>query len=332
MAQVLSQDEVDALLQGISGGDIETETDEPVKEERVAKFDLTNQDRIVRGRLPALEMLHDRFCRSFRNAMSNLMRRPVDVNVLSNENLKYGEFMRTVPVPTSMHVFRLDPLKGLSLLVVEGKLVFALIDNFFGGKGATRYKLEGRDFTTIEQRVIRRVVDSVLENYQTAWKPIYDVTVEWVRAETNPQFANICLASDDIVAIQCEMDLEDSQGKLTFIIPYSSIEPIRDKMKAGYQREDSLIDSHWQRRFREQFREVPIDCHVELGHAKLTGRELLGLSVGSIITLDEDVSTPVQLYMEDVLKIEGYLGNSHSNLGVQISKLVRPPKGDDYNG
>jgi len=329
MAQVLSQDEVDALLQGISGGDIETETDKPVAKENLTFFDLTNQDRIVRGRLPALEMCHDRWCRSFRTAMSNMLRRPVDVSMLSTENLKYGEFMRTVPVPTSMHVFRMEPLKGLCLLVVEGKLVFALLDNFFGGKGVSRYKLDGRDFTTIEQRIVRKVVDIVLENYENSWKPVCEIKIEWSRAETNPQFANICLASDDVVAVQCELDLEDSQGKLTFIIPYSMIEPIKDRLKAGYQTGDSAIDNNWLRRLRRRIQEVEVNCHVTLGHCRITGRDLMNLSVGDVIQLNEDTSTPVKVYVEDVLKFHGYLGSHRSNHAVQISRAVNPPKEGD---
>jgi len=327
MAQVLSQDEVDALLQGISGGEIPTETDKPLDVKSVAFFDLTSQDRIVRGRMPALEMLHDRFCRAFRAIMSNMLRRPVDITVLSNEHMKYGEFMRTVPVPTSMHIFKMDPLKGYSLLVLEGKLVFAMIDNFFGGKGSARFKLEGRDFTTIEQRIIRKVAEMILESYENAWKPVYEVTMEWTRAETNPQFANICLASDDVIAVQCEMDLEDSQGKMTFIIPYSSIEPIKDKLKAGYQTEDSLIDSHWQKRLREEIRNVSIECHVELGHAKITGRDLLSLSIGDVIKLDEDTTTPVEVFIENKMKFLGFLGNYKSNHAVLIHRFVDTLKG-----
>ena len=334
MAQVLSQDEVDALLQGITGGDIETETDKPVGDSSLTFYDLTSQDRIVRGRLPALEMLHDRFCRSFRTALSNMLRRPVDLAVLSNENIKYGELMRTVPVPTSMHVFKMDPLKGYALLVIEGKLVFSLIDMFFGGSGMSRYRLEGRDFTTIEQRILKKIATTVLENYKNAWRPIFEVNLEWIRAESNPQFANICLSTDDVVAIQCEVDLEDSQGKLTFILPYSSIEPIRERLKAGYQTEGSEIDDHWQRRFRQQLREVQIECLVELGRASITGRELLSLNVGDIIQLEEDMSHPVNVYMESVLKFRGFLGTFHGNHAVKIHNIVKTTdeEGDLLNG
>ncbi|MCX7044868.1 MAG: flagellar motor switch protein FliM [Candidatus Sumerlaeota bacterium] len=332
MAQVLSQDEVDALLHGISGGDIPTGTDKPVAKQDLTFLDLMNQDRIVRGRMPALEMLHDRFCRAFRSQISTMLRRPVDLRVLSNENIKYGEFMRSIPVPTSMHAFKMEPLKGFSLLVIEGKLVFALIDNFFGGKGAMRYKLDGRDFTPIEQRIIRKVVGIILETYENAWKPLYEVKVEWSRTETNPQFANICLATDDVIAVQAELDLEDSQGRLSFIIPYSSIEPIKEKLKAGYQSEGSLIDSHWHSRFREQLQDCMVNCHVELGHTHMTGRDLLRLGVGDVISLQDDTSTPVKIFIEGELKFEGFLGCYHSNYAIQIYRLINHLKGGAHSG
>ena len=332
MAQVLSQDEVDALLQGISEGEIPTQTDKPVHEENIKFFDLASQDRIIRGRMPTLEMIHERFCRQFRTAISNMLRRPVDISVISTEMLKYAEFMRTVPVPTSMHVFRIDPLKGYSLLVVEGKLVFALIDNFFGGKGATRFKLEGRDFTAIEQRVIRKVVEMVLEHYEAAWQPTHEVRMEWTRAETNPQFAAIVPGSDVVVAVQCELDLEESQGKLTFIIPYSCVEPIKDKLNTGFQTEHSLIDRHWQVRLREQIREVEVECHAELGHTTISGRDLLHLAVGDVIQLDEDTAMPMQVFIENVPKFTGFIGSYHSSRAVQIHSVAQPKGGTESVG
>jgi flagellar motor switch protein FliM len=181
MAQVLSQEEVDALLTGLGGGTIEAETDQPPSPDGIVVYDFANQDRIVRGRMPTLDMIHDRFARLFRTSISGSLGHPVDVSIVNSEITKFGDFMRGLPLPTSLHLFRMEPLTGLGVLVIEGKLVFALLDSYFGGRGGSYFKLEGRDFTPIEQNIIKKVVDLVLGDYRQSWRPVHSISVDFVR-------------------------------------------------------------------------------------------------------------------------------------------------------
>ena len=186
MSKILSQDEVDALLKGMSGGEIEVETDTGPGADGVVVYDLTNQDRIIRGRMPTLEIINDRFARLFRTTLSSALRKIVDMTTTSVDMVKFGEFMRSLPVPTSLHIFKMDPLRGHAIFVLESKLVFNLVETFFGGAGGGEVKIEGRDFTAIEQQLTRKVVMMSLKDMEQAWKPVHELSLVYQRTEINP--------------------------------------------------------------------------------------------------------------------------------------------------
>ncbi len=215
MNQFLSQDEVDALLHGITGGEVETQESGGIDDSGVVTYDLTNQERIIRGRMPTLEILNQKIARQLRASLSGTLRRMVDVNALNVQMIKFGEFLKTLPVPTSMHVFRMQPLRGGALLVIESKLVFALIDSFFGGPGSTHVKIEGRDFTPIETHMILRVANMVFEEMEKAWEPIEPITIEVERSEVNPQFVGIVPPSDVVITTPFEVEMDDARGIIT---------------------------------------------------------------------------------------------------------------------
>lgn len=322
MAQILSQEEVDALLRGISGGEIETKKKPIEDEEGVQRFDFTNQDRIIRGRMPTLEMIHDRFVRLFRTTISSALRRSVDISVVSTEMIKFGEFMRSIPLPTSLNLFKMDPLRGYALLVLEGKLVFALVDNFFGGKGKTNVKLEGREFTSIEQRLIKKIVGMVLSDYNQAWKPVYEVQVEFIRTEINPQFVTLVQPSDVVISIILEVEMEEIIGRMTMCIPYSMVEPIRDKLKSGFQSDLYDIDKTCTKRLVAQLKESRVNVRAKLGDAVIKGRDLLHLKKGDIIQLRQTQNVQLDVFVEDILKFRGYVGSFNGNKAIKISEVL----------
>jgi flagellar motor switch protein FliM len=276
MSKILEQDEVDALLRGLSGGDVETESDLPEDDSGVVSFDLANQDRIIRGRMPVLEIVNDRFARLYTNALANTMRKRVDINPISIDMSKFGDFMRSLPVPTSISIFKMEPLRGNALLVVDSRLVFALVENFFGGAGS-QPKVEGRDFTPIEQAIVDRVVKIALSNMEDSWKPVHEVHIEMIRSEVNPQFAAIVPPSDVVIVITFEVELENAIGSLICCLPYATMEPIRAKLHASFQSERLEVDHAWISRFKERLMETPVDMLVRLGRTKITGRQLLQL-------------------------------------------------------
>jgi flagellar motor switch protein FliM len=319
MSKILNQDEVDALLRGISGGEIETEEEVIESASGVVSFDLANQDRIIRGRMPVLEIINDRFSRLCTSALANTMRKRVDVNPISIDMSKFGDFMRSLPVPTSINIFKIDPLRGNALLVVDTRLVFSLVENFFGGAGS-QPKIEGRDFTPIEQSIIVKVVKIILANLEDAWRPVHEVSIELLRSEINPQFATIVPPSDVVVVISFEVELENALGSMTLALPYATIEPIRSKLYAAFQTERLEIDHAWISRFRDRLMETPVDMSVTFGTTQMTGRQLLDLKVGDIMLLDEDEDDLLTARVQGILKFLGQPGFVKGNKAFQVTK------------
>lgn len=317
MSKILSQDEVDTLLRGLTGGEVEADSEILEDDSGIVAFDLSNQDRIIRGRMPVMEIINDRFARLATNALANAMRKRVDVNPISIDMSKFGDFMRSLPVPTSINIFKLDPLRGNAILVVDSRLVFALVENFFGGAGS-QPKVEGRDFTPIEQAIIQKVVKIALANLEDAWRPVHEVHVELIRSEINPQFAAIVPPSDVVVVVTFEVELENAIGSMIACLPYATIEPIRSKLYASFQSERLEVDHAWISRFKERLMETPVEVVVEFGKTQLSGRQLLSLKEGDIILLDTDVEDLLKAEVQGVRKFWGVPGNVKSNKAFQV--------------
>ena len=319
MNKILNQDEVDALLRGISGGEIETEEEAAADVTGIVSFDLANQDRIIRGRMPVLEIINDRFSRLCTSALANTMRKRVDVNPISIDMSKFGDFMRSLPVPTSINIFKIDPLRGNALLVVDTRLVFSLVENFFGGAGS-QPKIEGRDFTPIEQSIIVKVVKIILANLEDAWRPVHEVSIELLRSEINPQFATIVPPSDVVVVISFEVELENALGSMVLALPYATIEPIRSKLYAAFQTERLEIDHAWISRFRDRLMETPVDFNVTFGTTQITGRQLLDMKPGDILMLDQDEDDMLTGRIQGILKFQGLPGFVKGNKAFKVVK------------
>ncbi|MEA3416204.1 MAG: flagellar motor switch protein FliM [Thermodesulfobacteriota bacterium] len=326
MSDILSQEEVDALLKGVSDGEIETEEEDDRDPSAIRSYDVTGQDRIIRGRMPTLEMITEKFARSFRATLLSLLRKAVTINALSVDMIKYGEFMKSIPVPSSLHAFKMDPLRGNSLLVIESKVIFALVDIIFGGSGRTVYKIEGRDFTAIENNLIKKVVLSVLSDFEKVWEITMKLNVVYQRSETNPQFMQIVSPTDVVIVVKFEIDLEFSSGTMTFCIPYSTIEPIREKLQGGYQTDTFDVDKEWMSRFMDGLRYSNVNLTVELGKTELSGREVVGLKKGDVIPLNRYCSDGLDIYVEDVFKFKGYAGIYKGSQAIEISEIIGAKK------
>ena len=323
MSEVLSQGEVDALLRGVGDGDIDTETDEaPEEVSGIVPYDLTSQEKIIRGRLPTLDIINQMFSRLFRNTFSTLMRKSVDVSTVSTDTIKFGDFLRSLPVPSSLHIFRMKPLRGHGLIVVESKLVFAVVDTFFGGSGVKEAKITGRDFSAIEIRMTKSVVLSALEDLEKAWRPVHTVTTNFVRSEVNPQFAAIVPPTDIVLVILFEIEMENISGTLTICLPYAAIEPVIPKLKAQFQSEEMEVDQVWVRRLRTELLTTEVEVIAELGSTKITPEELMTFKVGDTIMLGNDVTDPLTLMVERNPKFRGFPGVSRGNKAIQITEVI----------
>lgn len=330
MTNILSQEEVDALLRGISGGEIETEAEEYHEPGAIITYDLTSQDRIIRGRMPTLEMTNEKFARTFRTTLSSILRKVISITAVSADMIKFGEFLKTLPVPTSLHLFRMDPMRGNAIFVVESKVIFTLVDIIFGGTGTEAFKIEGREFTAIENNLIKKVVLSALTDMEKCWKPLIDLTITYQRAEINPQFAQIVPPTDVVVVMNFEIEVEYTTGVVSICIPYSMLEPIKEKLAAGFQSEQLEVDKAWSNRFKGGLMKSYVDIMVELGKVTISAKDIVNLKRGDVIQLDHYSSDPLDIFVEGIPKFKGVPGIFKGNQAMQIAQVIMGKEDMDY--
>jgi len=323
MSEVLSQGEVDALLRGVDSGNVETETDQPEEVAGVVPYDLSSQEKTIRGRLPTLDIINQMFSRLFRTSFSTMMRKPVDVSTVSTDTLKFSDFLRTLPIPSSLHIFRMEPFRGHGLFVVESRLVFSIVDTFFGGNGDREAKITGRDFSSIEIRMTKNVVLTALEDLEKAWKPVHSVTTTYVRSEVNPQFAAIVPPSDVVLVIVFDIEVDSVSGTVTICIPYNALEPILPKLKAQFQSEEMEVDRIWLNRLKAELIDTEVEVVAELGTTILTAGELINMKLGDTLFLGKDVTDPLKLKIEGITKFKGFPGTSKGNKAVKIEEIIQ---------
>jgi len=310
------------LLRGVQSGEIGTEEAKQKIMTGIRPYDLTSQERIVRGRMPGLEMANERFTRFFRNSVSGLVMKFVDISIHNVGIVKFGEFMKTIPFPSSINIFKMEPLKGYSLLVLEAPLVFAFVEFFFGGASVRNVKSEGRAFTSIEQRVIKRVVSMALSDLAQAWVGIAPIQPDHIGSEMNPQFVTIVTPSEIVIKIEVHIEVEDFTGKLFFCIPYSMIEPVKEKLYSGIQGDKFDLDQRWVNRLKEILMNSAVEVVAEVGKINLTFSDLMSLKEGEVLTLGKCAADDMLIAVEDVTKFKGLPGYSRGNQAIRITKII----------
>lgn len=315
---ILSQDEIDALIHGVDNGDLELD-EEDVPEGTVQSYDFTSQDRIVRGRLPTLEMINERFARHFRISLFNMLRRAPQIDVGDVQMLKFGEYVRNLFVPTSLNMVKVRPLRGTSLFNVDSKLVFSMVDNFFGGDGRFHAKIEGREFTATEMRVVQMMLNCVFVDLKKAWTPVTKLEFQYVSSEVNPQFANIVSPSEVVVVSSFHIELEGGGGDFHVTMPYSMLEPIRDLLGAGVQSDSSEMDERWSKVLRYEMKRAEVSLDSSLARTRISLKDVLSLKKGDVIPIDIPELT--------TLRVEGlaiFLAEFGISNGMNALKIVKP--------
>ncbi|MCX8028115.1 MAG: flagellar motor switch protein FliM [Thermodesulfovibrionales bacterium] len=318
MDDILSQEEVDALLRGISEGEIETEKVEEVS--GVKLYDFTGQEKIVRGRMPSLDIANERLARNFRLSLSAAIRKMVDVTNVSVNITKFYDFMRGVPFPSSINIFRMEPLRGFGLLVFDAPMIFSLIEFFFGGTGKSYYKPEGREFTPIEQKIIHKVVLMFFNDMEEAWKPIYPITLSYVRSEMNPQFVTIVTPVDVVIKVEFTLEIEGKQCKAHLCIPYGTVEPIKEKLYSAFSADRDEMDIKWLERLKERLKSIPLDVVGVLGTTQIDVQRVLNLDVSDIIVLDRNVDDDIDVYIEGIPKFGAKYGTYKGSYALKITR------------
>lgn len=326
MSDLLTQDEIDALLHGVTSGDVETESDEPLKEGEAAEYDFTSQDRIVRGRLPTLEMINERFARYLRISLFNMLRKTAEISVGGIQMLKFAEYVHSLFVPASLNLIKIKPLRGTALIVFDPRMVFSLVDNFFGGEGRFHAKVEGREFTPTEQRIIQILLDLAFKDIKEAWRPVMAVDFEYLNMEVNPHFANIVSPSEVVVVTTIHVELEGGGGDVHITMPYSMIEPIRDLLDAGVASDLADNDARWSISLKEELMQAELEMSSTLTEIELTLNELRNLKRGDIIPIE--LPETVTAVIEDIPVLRGSFGVSNGQNSIKVTERIfsRQPK------
>lgn len=316
-SDILNQDEIDALLHGVDSGAVKTEA--PVAPGEARNYDFSNQVRIVRGRMPTLEMINERFARLFRISLFNLLRRTPEVAVAPVKMLKFSEYVHSLHVPTNLNLIKILPLRGTGLIVLDPKLVFTTVDNFFGGNG--RYaKIEGREFTATEQRIIHMLLKHIFADLKEAWSHVQRLDVEYINSEINPHFANIVSPTEIVVITSFHVELDGGGGDVHITMPYAMIEPLRELLDAGVASDRVEHDERWVSALKEEMEDADVELSTLLGRARLTMRQLMDMKVGDVLPCDFNGRATIMA--EDVPIFRGKFGVSNGQQAVQIEDRI----------
>jgi flagellar motor switch protein FliM len=315
----LSQDEIDALLKGVEGDD---DSDSSGKDETgVRTYNLATQERIVRGRMATLEMINERYARLLRVELFNFLRRTVEVSVGPVRIIKYTDFIRNLVVPTNLNLIHVSPLRGTGVLVLDPTLVFLVVDNMFGGDGRFHTRVEGRDFTATEQRIIQRILNIMFESYEKAWSPVYPVKFEYLRSEMNTQFANIATPNEVVVAITFNIELGPNSGEMHFCVPYSMVEPIKDLLTSPLQGENLGGDKRWVKLMTQQIQAAEVEIVANLAKRKMTVADLLELKEGDVLPIN--ISDTIEGQIDNIPVMECRYGVFNGQYALKVEKLIR---------
>lgn len=326
MDKILSQDEVDALLRGVTGGEVETTPDPEEPTEGPVPYDLGNQEWIVRGRMPTLDIIHQQFARLFRMALGDALRKPVEVTVTNQAVMKFGDFIKRLPLPAFLTIVSMDPLRGFALMATDASTVYLLVDHFFGGSGQTHVKPEGQDFTLIEQRVMTRVTAMALSNLEKAWEPVHQVEILAVRSEMNPQLAAIVIPSEIVIVITVGIELGDAVGDMHLCLPYAMLEPLREKLQTSFQSDLYEVDHNWASRFCARMQEAPVTMTIQLGSTPILLEDLMNFSVGDVVVLEQPTSQPLLATVEGTPKFFGYGVKLNGLQHFKVDHILMPPE------
>jgi len=314
----LSQDEVDALLKGVNGeaDEIEAKTDTS----GVRPYNLATQERIVRGRMPTLEIINERFARQMRLGLFNFMRRTAEISVGPIRIVKYNEFIRNLVVPTNLNLVQAKPLRGTALFIFDPNLVFLVVDNLFGGDGRFHTRVEGRDFTQTEQRIIQRLLGVVFEEYERSWKPVYELKFEYLRAEMNTQFANIATPNEVVVVTTFNIEFGATSGEFHICMPYAMIEPVRDLLYSSMQGDHLEVDKRWLRLLAQQVQSAEVELTAMLGRTAVTFNQILNMKAGDVIGFD--IPEAITATVDGVPIMECHYGLFNGQYSLKVEKML----------
>ncbi|MEQ1915168.1 MAG: flagellar motor switch protein FliM [Gallionella sp.] len=327
MSEFLSQDEVDSLLKGVTGEADEAKEDAPASGE-VRSYNLASQERIVRGRMPTMEIINERFARLFRIGLFNFIRRTPEISVGPVKVMKFAEFIRNLHVPTNLNIVQAKPLRGNGLFIFDPNLIFLVVDNMFGGDGRFHMRVEGREFTQTEQRIIQKMLEVVFETYSKSWEAVYPLNFEFVRSEMNPQFANIATPNEVVIITTFDIELGGNGGAFHVCMPYSMLEPVKDLLYSTMQGDHLAVDKRWLTLLSKQVQSASVELIATLGMANMTVEQVLKMREGDVIPLNVD--DHITAAVDGVPMMECKYGTSNNQYSLRIEKMLTINEGENH--
>ena len=320
MSEFLSQDEVDSLLKGVTGETDDAKDHPEATTGEARPYNLASQERIVRGRMPTMEIINERFARLFRIGLFNFIRRTPDISVGPVRVLKFGEFIRNLHVPTNLNLIQAKPLRGHGLFIFDPNLVFLVVDNMFGGDGRFHTRVEGREFTQTELRIIQKMLAVVFEAYGKSWKSVHPLEFEFVRSEMNPQFANIATPNEVIIVTTFDIELGGNGGAFHICMPYSMLEPVKDLLYSTMQGDHLAVDQRWLQLLSRQVQSANIELTATLGQASVTLEQVLKMRSGDVIPLEVDEN--ITASVDGVPIMECKYGAFNNQYALRVEKML----------
>lgn len=332
MNEVLSQDEIDQLLQAISSGESEDTDFKPVNDTRKIKiYDFKRPDKFSKEQIRTVSIMHETFARLTTTSLSAQLRSLVHVHVASVDQLTYEEFIRSIPTPTTLAVINMDPLKGNAVLEIDPAITFSMIDRLFGGTG--QGAKVSRDLTDIEQSVMEGIIVRILANMREAWTQVIDLRPRLGQIETNPQFAQIVPPSEMVVLVTLETKVGEEEGMMNFCIPYLTIEPIISKLSSQFWFSSVRRSSTTQYlgTLKEKLSDVDMDVVAEIGTINMPIRDVLALRVGDVVRLSTvRVGDPLSLSVGNKKKFYCQPGVVGKKMAVQIIGKIDDSETEDF--
>lgn len=320
---ILSQAEIDRLLNGGGGDDSNNAAENADQDEGIKPYNPNTQRRVVRERLQSLEIINERFARQFRIGLFNLLRRSPDISVGAIKIQPYHEFARNLSVPTNLNLVHMNPLRGTALFVFSPNLVFMTVDSLFGGDGRFPTKVDGREFTPTEQRIIEKMLSMALESYDYAWSSVFKLRTEYIRSEVQVKFTNITSSPNDIVVTTpFSLEIGAHTGHFDICIPFSIIEPLRELLTNPPVENSRQEDEQWRKTLVTQVRDTELELVANFAEIDTRLLQVMQLKKGDVIPLDKPES--LEVFIDGVPVMSGKYGCVNNQYALKVEHIKNP--------
>jgi len=331
MGDVLSQAEIDSLLSALSDGQVDAEEMKITKtQKRIRVYDFKRPNKFSKDQIHSLQNIYENYCRSLTTYFSGQLHSLIESKVLSIEQLTYDEFIRSLPNPTVLGLFSLNPLEGTVLMEVSPALAFTIVDRLLGGQGQGAEK--NRELTEIERTIVEHRLSQIIELTEEAWSEVYELKPRFVAMETNPQFTQIVAPNEMIVLVTLEVRVGEAVGMINICMPYLVLEPILDKLSTFFlfSTQAKVTSPKQVQAIRRKIEWAKVDMVAFLGHSEILVRDLLDLAKGDVIPLDQSVNDSLPIYVGEFMKFKSIPGLHGEHIAVQITEIIK--EGGDEDG